>query len=568
MGESFPASRVLQPYLYLNSHDIRAISYGNKVFLQHGDSAPAEYAFSVRKNVTAKTLKITVHTWFLRRILNLGEPYVLNLLDLVPMYDRLNNLLECRCMGVGPRAWGVGSTDRYIQRCAELELLAEHLLCDRDVFKGFDLKQLYGQGIMSHIHWQKVQHSSTLRDLEVIDNDFRKHCAGTGNASSMENSSCLQETTSKPAYSSPFHSHIFEAIQSDFDKLPLWSDNWRSPTNIVTCLKWCLGYYNNVQGESLRTVCFLDDVARWEFSSRIESLFTCANQDHATNASRLNACINIFNDLEERQRDWMGVLPSLAPDSVRRVSNAEKKDLIMSNVNETFIAEDQNFKEGVMKMNLPQHMTPCANPCRFVYQWYYEAWDKGMAAIRRFLLGKRPKTLERICRLLQVAYSMGSQDSSNQDFQTTFREDLDRWRLIVPRDSLSWFDLFAKAVWNKTFEDVPREGVSREDLHALQQLLSALISHYPLVDHLERDELEDDQVSQYEPSFEGEIDIIHEGLRKEFDEIRDPRAFADLRELPIDWRPTDPIIVLMMAGAIFGFIFSFLLSRCAFLVKS
>ena len=101
-----------------------------------------------------------------------------------------------------------------------------------------------------------------------------------------------------------------------------------------------------------------------------------------------------------------------------------------------------------------------------------------MAAIRQFLKGRKPETLGQICRLLQVAFAMGSQDPTTPDFRTDFANDLHRWRSIVPANSILQFDAIADAVWDFDLTDskVSAEYSPDENLLYIQQLLSGLIS--------------------------------------------------------------------------------------------
>jgi hypothetical protein len=139
--------------------------------------------------------------------------------------------------------------------------------------------------------------------------------------------------------------------------------------------------------------------------------------------------------------------------------------------------------------------------------------------------------------------------------------------MIVPLHSVAWFDFIAKAVWNKEFSKQPprpdentKYGCN-ETLLQLQDLMSGLISNCPLF-NIEKDEPESDEGNQTSDESRCAIDITYEAVQKNVDQMSDPRAHSDSRRIPIDPAPADPIVVLMMAGAIFGFIFSFLLSKC------
>lgn len=272
--------------------------------------------------------------------------------------------------------------------------------------------------------------------------------------------------------------------------------------------------------------------------------------------------------------------------SIRHLWPEEKEQLITAKLHQTFKEEDQRFRERIVEfaelrsytymdnvyrsiVRIPKSRFSRSlplNPCRFIHKRYYKTWDKGVQVIRRFLQGKRPDTLEKICRLLQVAYAMGSQNTKDADFQQNFMNDLDRWRTIVPLHSLGWFDAIAKAVWKKTFKTMRPQGHveygADETLLQLQDLLSGLISGCPLV-NIEKDEPETNQSNQQNQKSQCAIDVTYAAVQKDVDKMLDPRAYSDSRRIPIDSVLADPIVVLMMAGAIFGFIFSFLLGECS-----
>ena len=105
---------------------------------------------------------------FLRDKLALTENFETNLLSLLQQYTFLKQtLLELEALT---------SSSVSHQNANCLRLLAKHFLLDRKLLNGFNLEYLYGQDIISTDHWQDMQHLSTLTDLRVIDDAFRKYC--------------------------------------------------------------------------------------------------------------------------------------------------------------------------------------------------------------------------------------------------------------------------------------------------------------------------------------------------------------------------------------------------------
>jgi hypothetical protein len=178
-----------------------------------------------------------------------------------------------------------------------------------------------------------------------------------------------------------------------------------------------------------------------------------------------------------------------------------------------------------------------------------------------------PRNLEQIFRLLQVAYAMASQDPKNPEFRARFASDLDRWRTVVPKDDLPLFDIIVERYWNKTFDNVQpnTEYSADENLLCLQQLLSGLISDSPLAEISTESSQEDPQTSVDKQRIEDVRNSILD-VPNLLGSIEDPKAYPHTRKLPICWRPAEPVIILMMCGAIFGGIFSFLLREYVLLV--
>lgn len=162
---------------------------------------------------------------------------------------------------------------------------------------------------------------------------------------------------------------------------------------------------------------------------------------------------------------------------------------------------------------------------------------------------------------------MGSQDMSNSDYEKTFRDDLAHWRSIVPQDSLSLFDVIVLNVWDKEFDLTTVEGSeeygSNETLLQLQDILSGLISNCPLVNM--ENELQLQSPAEDNCAFGNRYPAIPQDV----DSTKELRAYAETRKLPIGIHihAVDPLTLLMMVGAIIGFIFSFLLSKSTLLFK-
>jgi hypothetical protein len=95
-----------------------------------------------------------------------------------------------------------------------------------------------------------------------------------------------------------------------------------------------------------------------------------------------------------------------------------------------------------------------------------------------------------------------------------------------------------------------------ENLLYIQQLLSGLISS-GVSTNFENSDQELRSMPEHKQGLGGSLQAAQHLLRGS----EDPRAYPHTRKLPICWEPVDSETVLIMAGAIFGFIFSFLLFK-------
>jgi hypothetical protein len=557
-------------------------SLGNGEFKHHSDDAPTTYPFSVSRDLTKGQLEITIWSPFLRHMLTFTSPYVLGFVEIVQQYPVLKaNLSELE---------DPNSPCLSAESASELRLLTEDFLLDQSMFSIVNLQYLHNQGIIPETYWRDMQHRSTMNDLMLVDEAFKEHCQDQAEETNENNwHSLCQIASDSPRQADEVENHaahaqlendiecstklpskknhIFEAIKSAISELEPWVEGYAVPVDVEDCLIWKLGSCQISQAE----LKFLERVTgNDKIVSRIKDLlYHSGLQD--TFGLRVGDIT--FKDLGEGNLNSMNL--SLDPKflNIRRPFKGEKKNLITSRLHAAFKAEDQECRDKVRKMILDQQATGYekaagvnANTYGFINRWYYKAWDKGVATIRRFLEGKRPDTLEQIYRLLQVAYVMGSQDPSNPDFRASFFNDLDRWRTIVPEHSLPRFDVIAEAVWKKSFEEVeskaPQEFGFNDTLIQLQELLSGLISDFPLVDTLEKNEQrQEHRKPEYDQSVNGAMSPIQSLELEILDGLENPRAYADVRKLPNCSISPEPVIVLMMAGAIFGFIFSFLLSK-------
>jgi hypothetical protein len=253
---------------------------------------------------------------------------------------------------------------------------------------------------------------------------------------------------------------------------------------------------------------------------------------------------------------------------LRPLYHEEKEEFLIARLHSVFRQEDNRFRQKVGEIKRiireagPEKVTHWGiESCKFASQWYYKAWNTGIVTIRRFLRGILPRNLEQICRLLQVAYAMAMQDPKNPDFRASFGSDLDRWRTIVPIGDLPLFDAIAERYWNKTFDGRSnKEYGSDENLLYLQQLLSGLISDNPLVEISKENNQENPRPNADKQRTEEVCNSILQ-VPNLLAGIEVPKAHAHTRKPPICWKEAEPVIILMMSGAIFGAIFSFLLSE-------
>ena len=581
------------------------------------------YTFSVYKDSVGGWLLVMILSPVLRHILlqwkkwfptDHIEPYTLSLPDIARGYDSLKLLL-------------MQLEDPIIK--AELRLLINGFLLNRSLLTADEMRlfqrELDGyqapwqrappDGKLESViaswpvtpnekldsvraFWSDIRFSQTLDDLRTIRCAFQKQHRNFTNGDDRELSGSfgyrcdnvfkdidlnkvdlgsrwqgLLDGTIK-SLPIPFVKRYLAAklVPCKHSQIPHWSEGWGSPTDVGDCLILDLGSLSNI---TLAEQYFLYSLAWYSDLDRMKGLLRISKIPAAEAEDR----VLIFTEWSERQLSVSDM--SLQPEfrSIRRLTNCEKRDLIVDRLHQAFKAQDQIFREKTRNINFHKQTNgqnraafATADPCGFVQQRYHKAWDKGIATIRRLLQGKRPNTLEQICRTLQVAYAMGSQDPSNPDFLTSFVKDLDRWRTIVPAHSLVWFDAIAEAVWGKTFEEVESNGSleygSDETLFEIQQLLSSLISRCPLFNIDDKDEQQDPETSGDESRSECAIDISYAAVQNEVREMEDPRAYPDIRRLPICWEPVHPIIILVMAGAIFGFVFSFLLCKFSLPIKA
>ncbi|KAF2875995.1 hypothetical protein BDV95DRAFT_484175 [Massariosphaeria phaeospora] len=307
-----------------------------------------------------------------------------------------------------------------------------------------------------------------------------------------------------------------------------------------------------------------------EFESLLAELHHIDSED----AAQFQGLQVMIHDVKLVRLAMMGTPWSNAFNSIRRLTNTEKEDITISWLHSAFRVQNQTFHDRVRNIDCDvSASTRTAFPRKFIHQQDYKAWNKGIATIRRFLRGTLPSTLEKVCRLLQVAYAMGSQDPSHPDFRTCFLDDLARWRNIVPDHSIAHFDTIVKAVWGKTFNEADSialsENGSNNTLIHLQEILSGVISRCPAAGNLNEEDQDDHQPHGKEQFFDAAAHPDYVGEQPALGRIEDPRAYPDVRKLPIlEDFSTDTVVQLMMIGAIFGFIFSFLLIFHSFTLPS
>jgi hypothetical protein len=539
-----------------------------------------EYAFSVYKDIASRKLDVTIWSVFLRHVLALTDPYIINLPAIIQKYPLLKNAL----LGLD----GPNSLHTSHENAKELRLLTEGLLLDRKIFNGFNLEHLYDQGIVSRTHWQDIQHWSAMNDLRVIDEAFQKLCHSQAEEANEDDEDLPPDDVL--SLLSQNHGVCSAAPDSRQENcIPSSSITRSADYQILRSIETLCEQLNDIdsnpqlfnpEGTWIWELHKSGDISRaeqdWldrviaddEVSLEIKLLLYSSG---LKDASRLRKCL-IFPSPVDDPRGAIDHSYDPTFRSIRPLSVAEKRNFLERKLHAVFKEEDQRFRDKVRKINWDRQpagykgaTSMDVGSCGFIFQWYNRAWNKGIATIRRFLQGRRPGTLEQICRLLQVAYAMGSQDPTNPNFRASFANDLDRWRTIVPEHSLLYFDAIVEAVWKKTFDKVQSNGAmdygADENLLHLQQLLSGLISRNPVAEISKDDEQQADPVRTDEQMFNAGLSARFYEAQYVLDGLEDPRAYSHVRKLPFCWEPAEPVIVLMMAGAIFGFIFSFLLGE-------
>lgn len=559
-------------------------SFGNGVFQHQGDNAPSTYSFLVHENVAANKLRVTICSPFLRQILELTNTFVLDFPDIAERYCFLRDQLtkihvnESSDMNYRSVDGDSDSRDANPDEGRELELLIADFLLDRNMFCGFNLQHFYDHGVISAGYWQDMHRLSTIKDLNLVDCAFQSLASrenivedhfmsyassaatGTFDASRRDEVGSVKRSAQEDGRfdrptESPSRGHrILKSIQNHLNELTKWDEGWADPINVEDCLQWSLESAFDLSHEEKD---FLNGIVATSYHCYEIKKLIC-KPEFKENCRLMGAFIILDGWGQDRLvSEKLSIGSSFR--SVRRLDGEEKRHLVTERLHASFREEHRSFNVK---------MAECEIGTKILNQRYHKAWDKGVATIRRVLQGKRPHTLEKICRLLQVAFAMGSQDPNNPDFRRSFVEDLGRWRTIVPRHSLHSFDAITKAVWDKTFEGELSETVSEygsdETLLRLQDLLSSLISCYPQINIPEGEPLPDPQAPRNENHSESAIDISYAAVQEVLGEMEDPRAYSATRQLPIGVEFADSILILLMAGAIFGFIIAFFASKLIF----
>ncbi|OCL05137.1 hypothetical protein AOQ84DRAFT_102350 [Glonium stellatum] len=565
-----------------NDHVDHLFSFGNSEFQHYIDDAPIGYAFTIFKNVALRKLDVVIRSPFLQRTLQVAEPCVLSLVEIAQRYAFLKETLFA--------LEGPNSLDFSYGNPKELRLLVQDFLLDRKVFSGFNLEQLYDQGIISLGHWQDLQHWSTLSDVRAIDNAFQKRChsqAGDANKSngnlpsdnaldlyqnhrlSSASANGRDESRAKlPPLPRSRGYRPSRAVLSLWNRLPDETYGHETPIDVEDTLIWDLGEYHI---SILPPTSPIDLYLVIEIKIILNALYMPFLLDPGLRgASRFGGHGMLIHHVSDSRLASWNLPMGFKLRCIRRLSKHEKQSLITARVHAAFKVKDQKFRAQVKNINWDKHRASSKgaaymniSSCDFIFQLYHKAWNKGISTIRQFLRGKRPQTLEQICRLLQVAYVMGSQDPKNPDFRASFIDDLGRWRVIVPEHSLPCFDAIVEAVWGRTFDNGQSDTASgygaNENILQLQQLLSSLISRNPLTEISKEDKQHGHTFYRNEQDLNAGINSDFQAAHHVVGAIEDPRAYSQARKLPICLEPADSTIVLMMAGAIFGFVFSFLL---------
>lgn len=561
---------------------------------------PASCAFTVHRDFDANISEVRIHSNFLRQCLigKLEARDPVSLVKLVSHYSYLQTLLaalDFRAEFTERPDYGKSLYEGHIlyaNGSSELDLLlkAVVLFSPNDVDASRRSRYLHTFWYLEY-YCVDIQHKSAINALTTINDKFQSHIS----------SACYDSIDiAIPEVSSASRvGGILKKLQDHARESSSSQPVWGTFDELDDCLVWMVSETRSIW--KTREDRILDALLHCPALRRIKDLIS---QLPLQDAARFSGWTIVFDYdvVQSLSKEDLALVPGCR--TIRRLRPEEKEKIITKKLHNDFKTEDQKFRQSVSKIcfrpestfvtekdkacvlrttshfthrqvnqwqplgTIPHHNpaqnNSFANSCRFIHKRYNKAWDKGIAVIRRFLQGKRPDTLEKICRLLQVAYAMGLQSTHRENFEVDFRNDLGRWRTIVPLHSVASFDAIVAAVWGKRFDkassELDLEYGFNETLLQLQDLMSSLISGFPLV-NIEKDLPETDGDNQSTDGSQCAIDITYEKVQKEVDKMPDPRAYSDSRRIPIDPVPADPIVVLMMAGAIFGFIFSFLLSK-------
>lgn len=212
---------------------------------------------------------------------------------------------------------------------------------------------------------------------------------------------------------------------------------------------------------------------------------------------------------------------------------------------------------------------------------YRQMWRTGIQALRQILANNLPDTLEQAVSFLHIVSAMqrfidGTEVIGSKD---AFLDDLDRWRLIVPEQELSLYDEIVLAVWGKeptshladdsihTDEDLLKyfqtlasslisqtdlthlcESKQGHELYRLRTVYSAYEVPYNPSFHYPRNQQAEETVSCPDSPFPIQQD-------HRFVEMHGERSIANRNT------PVSHLVIFLMAGAIFGIVIKFLLSK-------
>ena len=183
---------------------------------------------------------------------------------------------------------------------------------------------------------------------------------------------------------------------------------------------------------------------------------------------------------------------------------------------------------------------------------YRTAWTNGKTTIKDILSGRLPRDLAPVLGLVEIASAtryITMDSKSSVTAEEKFLNDLDRWRTLLQEDMHPAYDHIVHVLWGKEYREANNwmdKTDAQEKLRYFQDLAHELLSRASTL-RLNLPDIDQPESNMFggEHMFEGLHYTPSNGTS--FAEYEAPTSNPTCR------------IVMLMAGAIFGFVIVFLL---------